>query len=82
MSALLTIFFSILQNPLDPRSRDDMERLSMATKMMKRVFSRKLPENEVVHFQLVSDFVLELKRLAECAIEKAWYEQNAGMDRH
>ncbi|KAJ5112752.1 hypothetical protein N7532_000797 [Penicillium argentinense] len=78
ISALLTIFCSILQNPLDPRSRDDMDLLRMATVMMDRIFSRKLPENEVVHFKLVADFVVELKRLAECAIDKAWREQSAG----
>lgn len=53
----------------------------MATRMMQRVFSRKLPVNEVDHFKIVSDFVMELKRLAECAIEKAWYEQSTGLDR-
>lgn len=46
--------------------------------MISRIFSRKLPENEVVHFKLVADFVVELKRLAECAIDKAWHEQSAG----
>lgn len=76
MSALLSIFCSILQNPLDPRSRDDLGRLEMATLMMQRIFSRKLPENEVVHFKLVADFVVELKRLAEAAIDKAWLEQS------
>ncbi|KAJ5666636.1 transcriptional regulator family: Fungal Specific TF [Penicillium macrosclerotiorum] len=79
MSALLTIFCSILQNPLDPRSRDDLGRLNMATVMMERVFSRKLPENEIVHFKLVADFVVELKKLAECAIDKAWREQSTGL---
>lgn len=78
MSALLTIFCSILQNPLDPRSRDDLERLRMATVMIDRMFTRKLPENEVVHFKLVADFVAELRRLAECAVDKAWREQGAG----
>lgn len=77
VSALLTIFCSILQNPLDPRSRDDLDRLNMATVMIERIFTRKLPENEVVHFKLVADFVAELKRLAECAIDKAWREQSA-----
>jgi hypothetical protein len=77
MSALLTIFCSILLNPLDPRSRDDLDRLKMATVMMNRIFLRKLPENEIVHFNLVTDFVTELKRLAECAIDKAWREQSA-----
>ncbi|KAJ6011747.1 hypothetical protein N7522_002102 [Penicillium canescens] len=77
MSALLTIFCSILQNPLDPHSREDLDRLKVATVMMERVFSRKLPENELVHFKMVADFVTELKRLAECAIDKAWAEQRA-----
>ncbi|KAJ5081820.1 transcriptional regulator family: Fungal Specific TF [Penicillium alfredii] len=77
MSALLTIFCSILQNPLDPHSREDLDRLRMASKMMDRIFSRKLPGNEVVQFKLVADFVMELKRLAECAIDKAWAEQRA-----
>ena len=45
--------------------------------MMDRVFSRNLPENEIVHFKLVADFVVELKQLAECAIDKAWREQSA-----
>jgi hypothetical protein len=78
MSALLTIFCSILLNPLDPRSRDDIDLLGVATVMMRRSFSRKLSKNEVVHFKLVADFVVELKRLAECAISKAWRAQSAG----
>jgi hypothetical protein len=77
MSALLTIFCSILQNPLDPHSREDLDRLKVATVMMERIFSRKLPESELVHFKMVADFVMELKRLAECAIDKAWAEQRA-----
>ncbi|KAJ5666490.1 transcriptional regulator family: Fungal Specific TF [Penicillium maclennaniae] len=76
MSALLSIFCSILQNPLDPRSRDDLGRLKMATRMMERVFLRKLPDNEAVHLKLVAEFVVELKRLAEAAIDKAWLEQS------
>lgn len=78
MSAILTIFGSILQNPLDPRSRDDLDHLKMATVMMARVFSKDiLPDNEIEQLKLVADFVTELKRLAECAIDKAWREQSA-----
>lgn len=78
MSALLTIFCSILQNPLDPRSRDDLDHLKMATVMMARVFSKDiLPDTEIEQLKLVADFVTELKRLAECAIDKAWREQSA-----
>lgn len=77
MSALLTIFCSILQNPLDPYSREDLGRLNVATVMIERIFSRKLPATELVHFKLVADFIVELKRLAEYAIDKAWAEQRA-----
>ncbi|KAF9239540.1 transcriptional regulator family: Fungal Specific TF [Penicillium roqueforti] len=77
MSALLTIFCSILQNPLDPHSREDLGRLNVATVMIERIFSRKLPATELGHFKLVADFIVELKRLAECAIDKAWAEQRA-----
>jgi hypothetical protein len=78
MSALLTIFCSILQNPLDPHSREDLDRLKVATVMMERIFSRKLPDTELEHFRVVAEFIMELKRLAECAIDKAWAEQRAG----
>ncbi|KAJ5526367.1 transcriptional regulator family: Fungal Specific TF [Penicillium frequentans] len=78
ISAFLSIFCSILSNPLDPRSRDDLERLNMATVMMERIFHRKLPASEIGHFKLVADFVAEMKRLAECAVDKAWREQSAG----
>lgn len=77
MSALLTLFCSILQNPLDPHSREDLGRLKVASVMIERIFSRKLPENELVHFKLIADFIVELKRLAECAIDKAWAEHRA-----
>lgn len=77
MSALLALFCSILSNPLDPRSRDDLDRLRLATEMIQRIFKRKLPENEMVQLKMVGEFIYELKRLAECAIEKAWNEQSA-----
>ncbi|KAJ5223886.1 transcriptional regulator family: Fungal Specific TF [Penicillium chermesinum] len=77
MSALLAIFCSILSNPLDPRSRDDLDRLRLATQMIQRIFERKLPENEMEQLKMVGEFVSELKRLAECSIDKAWSEQSA-----
>ena len=77
ISALLTIFCSILQNPLDPRSRGDLDRLNMAVCMMERIFVRKLSENEIIQIKLVADFVTELKQLAQCAIDKAWREQSS-----
>ncbi|KAJ5300033.1 transcriptional regulator family: Fungal Specific TF [Penicillium atrosanguineum] len=76
MFALLSIFCSILQSPLDPRSLNDLGRLKMATLMMHRMFLRKMPANEVVHIKLVAEYVVELKRLAEAAIDKAWLERS------
>ncbi|KAJ5654865.1 hypothetical protein N7490_001868 [Penicillium lividum] len=78
MSALLTIFCNILQNPIDPRSQDDLDRLKMATVMMDRDVLREQLGIDNVHFKLVAGFVVELKWLAECAIDKAWREQRAG----
>ncbi|CAL5869887.1 uncharacterized protein PFLUO_LOCUS4119 [Penicillium psychrofluorescens] len=79
MSALLAIFCNILQNPLDPQSRKDLDLLKIASGMVERVFSRQLSSvKEVVHLKLVANFVVELKQLAGCAIEKAWAERSAG----
>lgn len=51
----------------------------MASFMMAGFFSRNLPENEVEHLKMVAAFVTELKRLAECAIDKAWREQSGSL---
>ena len=77
ISALLNIFCSILQNPLDPRSRSDLDRLKMAFHLTQVILARKLPECEVHQIKLVTDFVVELERLAKCAIDKAWREQSS-----
>jgi hypothetical protein len=79
MSALLTIFCSILQDPLDPQSRDDLDCLEMAPVIMERIIARKLAKKEVVHFKLVADFVAELKQLAGFAIDKARHELGASL---
>jgi hypothetical protein len=76
MSALLAIFCNILQHPLDPQALKDIGLLRTATGIMERVFLRQLYSvNEIVHIKLVADFVTELNRLAQCAIDKAWNER-------
>ncbi|PWY83666.1 Zn(II)2Cys6 transcription factor [Aspergillus sclerotioniger CBS 115572] len=76
MSALLTIFCNILQNPSDPQATKDLGLLKIAMSMMERVFLRQPSSvNEIVHIKMVADFVAELYRLASCAIEKAWSER-------
>lgn len=76
MSALLAIFCNILQHPLDPQASKDIGLLRTATGIMERIFLRQLSSvNEVVHIKLIADFVTELNRLAQCAIDKAWNER-------
>lgn len=76
MSAVLSIFCSVLQSPYDPQAMKDLELLRSATGLVERIFVRQLSSvNEVIHIKVVADFVSELYRLAKCAIEKAANEQ-------
>ncbi|EAW06511.1 putative C6 transcription factor [Aspergillus clavatus NRRL 1] len=77
MSALISIFCNILQNPIDPQATKDLGLLQAATSIMERVFLRQLFSiDEVVHIKQVADFVTELYRLAVCAVEKAVKERD------
>lgn len=79
MSALLAIFCNILQNPLHPQAAKDLGLLRTTTGIMERIFLRQLPSlNEIVHIKLIADFVTELNRLGQCAIDKAWRERGVG----
>ena len=76
MSAVLSIFCSILQTPSDPQATKDLELLRETMGMIERIFFHQLCSvNEVIHIKVVADFVSELYRLANCAIEKAANEQ-------
>lgn len=78
MSAVLAIFCNILQNPSDPQASKDLGLLKITTSMMERMIVKQpYSLNEIVHVKLVADFVIELYRLANCAIEKAWTERSA-----
>ncbi|KAL4882546.1 hypothetical protein BJY04DRAFT_226950 [Aspergillus karnatakaensis] len=82
MSALLAIFCNILQNPSEPQASKDLALLKSATGMLERVFLRQAYSvSELVHVKLVADFVNELCRLANCAMEKAWKERTSGTSR-
>ncbi|KAH8424855.1 putative C6 transcription factor [Aspergillus melleus] len=77
MSAVLAIFCNILQNPSDPQATKDLGLLKTSTSMMERmILKQSYSFTEIVHIKLVADFVIELYRLANCAIEKAWNEQS------
>ncbi|KAL2870733.1 putative C6 transcription factor [Aspergillus lucknowensis] len=79
MSALLTIFCSILQNPAEPQATKDLALLKSATGLLERLFLRQpYSVHELLHVKLVADFVNELCRLATCAMDKAWRERTSG----
>ncbi|RAL03246.1 Zn(II)2Cys6 transcription factor [Aspergillus ibericus CBS 121593] len=71
MSAILTIFCSILIDPLDPCVEDDLALLTVVPALVKDVRRRRTAENELAHMKMVTNFVAELTRLGHCAIEKA-----------
>lgn len=72
MSAVLSIFCSVLQAPSDPQATKDVGLLRSATGLVERIFVRQLSSiNDVVHIKVVANFVSELYRLAKCAVEKA-----------
>ncbi|GKZ17467.1 hypothetical protein AbraIFM66951_004769 [Aspergillus brasiliensis] len=71
MSAILTIFCSILANPLDPYVEEDLHLLTVVPDLVRDVRRRRTSEVEIAHMQTVTNFVAELIRLGHCAIEKA-----------
>ncbi|KAB5513067.1 hypothetical protein GE09DRAFT_981493 [Coniochaeta sp. 2T2.1] len=70
-AAIMTLFFSILLNPLDTQAKLDLELLSSAADLVRNMPIRRLTENEIEHLKMVDDFVAELIRLGNCAISKA-----------
>ncbi|KAK4183344.1 putative transcription factor [Podospora australis] len=71
VSAILTLFCSILLDPLGPQAQDDLELLDSAPHLIRGIRVRQLTENEMLHLKLVDEFVSELSRLANCAIREA-----------
>lgn len=76
MTAVLSIFCNILQAPCDPQAIKDLGLLRETSGMMERIFfHQRCTVSEVIHIKVVADFVSELYRLANCAIEKAANER-------
>lgn len=71
MSAMLTLFSSILMHPHDSRAREDLKLLNLAPDLHERMLSREWTPNELVNLQMVESFVAELVRLADHALVKA-----------
>ncbi|KAB5549446.1 hypothetical protein GE09DRAFT_1204368 [Coniochaeta sp. 2T2.1] len=70
-AAIMTLFFSVLLNPLDTQAKLDLQLLSSAADLIRNMPIRRLTESEIEHLKMVDDFVAELIRLGNCAISKA-----------
>lgn len=71
MSALLTLFYSILHRPLDPKSPQDLELLSSVPSMIRKIPVTRLTKNETNQIQLIDELVDSLATLGRSAINKA-----------
>ncbi|KKY24923.1 putative c6 transcription factor [Phaeomoniella chlamydospora] len=77
ITAVLTLFFNVLHEPLHPMVALDLKLLKSAVCCLRQACSRTrgLAVNEVLHIKFVDDFVTELVRLARCAMDKAKQQQ-------
>lgn len=71
MSALMTVFFSILRNPGSDHAIEDVELLATSSRIIHSMPMFKVSQSEMAYLQQVDVFVAELCRLAYAAIRKA-----------
>ncbi|PHH61100.1 hypothetical protein CDD81_762 [Ophiocordyceps australis] len=75
MSALMTVFFNILRNPLDDAASRDVELLSSSYDVIRSMPISRITRVERDYLQEVDAFIAELYRLGKCAISKSRAEQ-------
>ncbi|KAL0937299.1 fungal specific transcription factor [Colletotrichum truncatum] len=75
MSAILTIFCSLLHDPLNPQAEEDLQLLQSVPQLIEGMRNRRLTKYEVGHVKMIDAFVAELTRLGNCAIGKARREE-------
>jgi hypothetical protein len=71
MTAILTLFYSILHRPLELQSHQDLELLSSVPDMIRNIPVRRLTKNEINQIQLIDELVEQLTTLGKSAINKA-----------
>lgn len=64
--------------PLDPQAKLDIELLAGAADLVRSMPVRRMTAHEISHIKLVNDFILEMIKLANCAVSKAMRDQNQG----
>lgn len=71
ITAIFTLFRTILHNPLDSEINHHMDILREVPDLICRIPIRKLTFGEVIHLRFLDGFTTELVRLCECAVAKA-----------
>lgn len=67
----MILFFNILRYPLADQATSDVELLKSSTHLIKSMPMKNATSYDVKYLQRIEDFISELSRLGECAIEKA-----------
>jgi hypothetical protein len=81
MSAILTLFYSMIHRPLDPRSIQDIRLLNRVPAMIREIPRRCLTKNETDQIELIDQLVEQFTILGRHAIEKAVNEEIAALER-
>ncbi|KID82904.1 Transcription factor, fungi [Metarhizium guizhouense ARSEF 977] len=84
LSALMNLFFNILQNPGHALAVHDMELLGKTSQIIRSMPIRRVTSHETEYLTKMDNLVAELCRLSKCAIEKhqamlSSYQANNGM---
>jgi hypothetical protein len=77
LNSVVTIFGHFLQDPLASSAAKDLDVLKRASDVFATLLERSPTGRETHHLEVVKDFVQELSRLAECALQKALRERKA-----
>ncbi|KAJ5614049.1 hypothetical protein N7528_007703 [Penicillium herquei] len=69
--AIVILFCNILTKPLDPDNIQDLRLICATPKLLKEVHERSIERNNSTNIDFAEDFGVELRRIAQAAIEKA-----------
>ncbi|KAJ5711302.1 hypothetical protein N7488_005458 [Penicillium malachiteum] len=68
--AIVILFCNILTKPLDPDNIQDLRLICATPKLLKEVHERSIERNNSTNIDFAEDFGVELRRIAQAAIEK------------
>lgn len=73
----MSLFINVLIHPLEGTSDSDLQHLGMAVGIIRRISLGNLSTVEVEYIEGLSEFIVELIRLGNCAIWKIKKEQRS-----